>query len=184
MFFMQSRFFVRVELTITLEWFFSGKITDPRSCQNSLLFLARAYYHFDITHLVRISCCSKQNIFSWSQLLQWLWYYSFTGKTFPEIFVTKMGVYIVKKANDWQMAPLGRGAASAQFRLVAAKCCRPRLLILIRNLDDFSPNSRSKHLADNSSILSESCSKSIGKFSLISEFWTPAGPTLEVEEHV
>ena len=88
-----------------------------------------------------------------------------------------MRVYRVKKASDRQTAPFGQGLASACFVSLAAKCRRPRLLILKRNLNGFSPDSRSKHPADSSSVPSESTSQLNGKSALISGFGTPAGFT-------
>ena len=50
-------------------------------------------------------------------------------KKFPGIFLKKMRVSRIKKANDKQMAPFGRGVASAWLGGLAVKCRRPRLLI-------------------------------------------------------
>ena len=88
---------------------------------------------------------------------------------FPEIFLKKMKVYRVKKRNDRQMAPLGRGAASACFRLLPVACGemssdRPfkskTLPKLVQSsfkeqalsLQELNSASRSKHPPDSSSI--------------------------------
>ena len=86
-----------------------------------------------------------------------------------------MRVYRVKKANDRQMAPFGRGVASAWLRLVAGKCRRRLLLIKKRNLNGFSPDLGSLQTADSSSVLSDNTPQPIDKSPLISACWTPAG---------
>ena len=69
--------------------------------------------------------------------------------------------------------PLRLGCA--WLRLGALKCRRLWLLIGKRNLNGFSPDLRSKHLADSSSVMSDRTLQLPGKSSLISGFWTPAG---------
>ena len=86
-----------------------------------------------------------------------------------------MRVYRVKKANDKQMAPFGRGVASAWLRLIAAKCRRRLLLMGKRNLNGFSSDLGSKHPTERSSVLSDKTLQLNDKSSLISGFWTPAG---------
>ena len=44
-------------------------------------------------------------------------------RRFPEIFLKKMRVYRVKKANDRQMAPFGRGVASPWLRRNVVGVC-------------------------------------------------------------
>ena len=93
-----------------------------------------------------------------------------------------MRVYRVKKRSDRQMAPFGRGAASARLRLNVVGLAPPRLLILKRNLNGFSPDLGSKHPTDSSSVLSDKTPQLNDKSSLISRFWTLAGSWKRVTE--
>ena len=97
------------------------------------------------------------------------------GSFFPEIFFKKIKVYRVKKRSDRRMALFGRGAAWARLRRNVVQLASSRLLILRRNLNGFSPDLKSKHSTDSSSVLSDKTPQVNGKSSLISGFWTPAG---------
>ena len=91
---------------------------------------------------------------------------------FPEIVLEKMKVYRVKEASSvwtrcrFRLVPLGCGEMSSASAF-NREC----------NLNGFSPNLRRKHLADSSSVLSESTLHLLDKSSLISGLWTPAGYT-------
>ena len=86
-----------------------------------------------------------------------------------------MRVYRVKKRNDRQMAPFGRILGSASLRSNVVGLASIRLLIGKRNLNGFSPDLRSKHPTDRSSVLTDHTPYLDDKSSLISGFWTPAG---------
>ena len=90
-----------------------------------------------------------------------------------------MKVYRVEKRSDRQMAPFGRTLASASLRGNVVGLASPRLLILKRNLNGFSPDLGSKHPTDSSSVLSDKTLQLDDKSFLISGFWTPAGPGKE-----
>ena len=66
------------------------------------------------------------------------------GSFFPEIFLKKMRVYRVKKRSDRQMAPFGQILGSASLRSNVVGLASPRLLILKRNLNGFSPGLQSR----------------------------------------
>ena len=90
-----------------------------------------------------------------------------------------MRVYRVKKRSDRQMAPFGQILGSPSLRLNVVGLASPQLLILKRNLNGPDPGLGSKHPTDSSSVLSDNTSQLIDKSSLISGFWTPAGPRKE-----
>ena len=64
-----------------------------------------------------------------------------------EIFIKKMRVYRLKKANDRQMAPLGRGVASPWLRSNVVKLASLQLAMAKANLNESSSASRSEHPA-------------------------------------
>ena len=67
------------------------------------------------------------------------------------------------------MAPFGRYAASPWLRLNVVGLASPRLVRLERNPNGFSPDLRSKHPTNGSSVLSDKAPQLDGKSSLI--FW-------------
>ena len=85
-----------------------------------------------------------------------------------------MIIYRANKAHDRQMARSVQSLASSSLqRHVAALASL--LLLLRRDLNGMLPNSRSKHLADSRSVLSERDLRLLGKSHITLGFRTPGG---------